>query len=71
MRKYKVTGKFNILNEMGDLIKEDIFINKIVEDINHRSAMESVIKIMTEKISLKYKMKIKLHQISMVSVKRI
>lgn len=71
MKKYKVTGKFSVLNESDDVIKDEIFINKIIREKNPRLAMESVINIMTEIYSEKYNRVVKLQKISNVLVKRV
>ncbi len=71
MRKYKVTGKFCILDEADNVIKDEVFVNKIVESNTPRLAIESAVKIMSEKFALKYEMNIKLGQMSNVLVKRV
>ena len=32
--KFKVTGKFSILNRMGKVVKNEVYINKIEEENN-------------------------------------
>jgi hypothetical protein len=71
MKKYKVTGKFCILNTKGEVVKDEVYINKIEEGDDFQSAMRSVIKIMTEKFTKKYGIDVKLQQLSNVLVKRI
>lgn len=71
MKKYKVTGKFCILNSKGEVVKNKVYINKIEEENDSRLAMKSAIKKMTEKFAKKYNRDIKFKQISNVVVKRI
>lgn len=71
MKRYKVTGKFCILNKKGEEIKQDVFINKIVIENDSRSALELAIKKMTEKFTKKYEVEVELKQVSNVLVKCI
>ncbi|PJA87895.1 MAG: hypothetical protein CO140_01805 [Candidatus Moranbacteria bacterium CG_4_9_14_3_um_filter_40_7] len=71
MKKYKVTGKFCILNAKEEVVRDEVYINKIEKGDNPQSAMRSVIKIMAEKFAKKYGIAIKLQQLSNILVKRI
>jgi hypothetical protein len=70
MKRYKVTGKFCILGESDNVLKGEIFVNKIINADNHRKAMESAVGLMREKFSLKYKEEVNLRQLSNVVVKK-
>ena len=71
MRKYKVTGKFCVSNNKGEIIKDEVFINKIEEEKDSRTAMEFAIKKTTEVFAKKYDCNVELQQISTVLVKII
>jgi hypothetical protein len=69
MAKYKVTGKFCVLNGKGEVLESEFFINKIIEAKNTRKAKDSAIGFMVKKLSKKYSTEIILRQISSVVVK--
>lgn len=68
-RRYKITGKFRLLNGKGKIVKEEIYINKITTATNTRSAMDYVLVEMKKKFVKKYQDNIELKQISNVVVK--